>query len=62
MSAFEFFTQVKQELRRRHAPFDAADLWTYCEAMAPLFEQERTPADRATAFLAEQRRPSSEAA
>jgi hypothetical protein len=51
-----FFRVVEAELQRRRVPFDAAELLAYCEAMAPLWDQERTPAAWATAFLAEQDR------
>jgi hypothetical protein len=31
MSVLNFFTQIEQELRRRHARFDAAELLAYVE-------------------------------
>src|SRR5262249_11999704 len=40
-------------LQRRRAPFDAAELLAYVEGMAPLWEQEATPAAWALASLAE---------
>jgi hypothetical protein len=52
-----FFTLVEAELQRRRVPFDAAELLAFVEGMTPLFDQERTPAAWADAFLAEQRRP-----
>jgi hypothetical protein len=54
MTPERFFTLVEVELQRRRAPFDAAELLAYVEAMAPLFEQEATPAAWAGVFLREQ--------
>jgi hypothetical protein len=45
---------VEAELQRRRAPFDAAELLAFAEAMLPLWEQECGPAAWADAFLYEQ--------
>jgi hypothetical protein len=48
-----FFTLAEAELQRRRVAFDAAELLAYCEAMAPLWEQEGTVTGWADAYLYE---------
>jgi hypothetical protein len=55
MTAALCFTLVEAELQRRRAPFDAAELLRWTEGMWKLWDQERTPAAWAEAFLRERR-------
>jgi hypothetical protein len=57
MTPETFFTLVEAELRRRRVPLDAGELLAFAESMWKLWDQERTPAAWAEAFLREQRRP-----
>jgi hypothetical protein len=47
----DFFRQVEAELRRRHVPFDQAELRAFVEDVWPLVEPGDLPAKWAEAFL-----------
>jgi len=51
MTPADFFALVEIDLRLRHVPFCAAELWAFAEAVWPLVEPGDTPELWAQAFL-----------